>query len=40
VVIVRYPIGMAIAGVGGTVTTVGSYRVHTFTSTGTFSFVS
>jgi hypothetical protein len=36
---VRYPIGMAIAGVGGTVTTVGSYRVHTFTTTGTFSFV-
>jgi hypothetical protein len=30
---------MAINGVGGTVTTVGSYRVHTYTSTGTFSFV-
>jgi hypothetical protein len=39
IVVVRYPIGMAIAGTGGTITTVGPYRVHTFTSTGTFSFV-
>ena len=39
IVVVRYPIGMAISAVGGTVTTVGPYRVHTYTSTGTFSFV-
>jgi hypothetical protein len=38
-VIVRYPSGMAISASGGTATTVGSYRVHTFTSTGTFSFL-
>ena len=33
---------MAIAGSGGTITTTpdGQFRVHTYTSTGTFSFLS
>jgi hypothetical protein len=30
---------MAVNGAGGAITIDGSYLVHTFTSTGTFSFV-
>jgi hypothetical protein len=36
VVIIRY--AGAQVGTGGTVTTVGSDTVHTFTSTGTFTY--
>ena len=37
IVIIRY-LG-AVAATGGTITTSGSYTIHTFTSSGTFTII-